>query len=271
MNEFLASRWSERVQRLALGLEPTDAVRRGRIGLPVSVTFDGVPHPPSRTRRDASLGPFAAQDVLERIVRTDSCRHRLLLRPGLTGPVDVRITDGARRFVPRRLRVALPAGPAPTRIARPALYPGAAYPVPAGAVGCRGRVRIGAGGPPLRWARVEARRGDGTVVGRAQGDEHGEFLLLLAPGVVVGADLTLPLRATVEVFGPPAPPDPDAVPGADVDPLWDLPREVAAVSAAGEAVLAGTARPPGWVSRPGSVREVQFGLDGLRSEEFDFS
>jgi hypothetical protein len=153
-------------------------------------------------------------------------------------------------------------------VIRPALFPGAAYPLPAGAVGCRGRVTQVADGAPLRWARVLAERGDGTVVGRAHGDENGEFLLLLNSAVVVGADLALPLAATVTVFGPGVPPSPSPGDPAD-DPLWDLPLEAADDTGFGEQVLAGEVEPDGYVA--GSVRTVEFGLDGLRSEEFDFS
>jgi hypothetical protein len=279
MNTVLPAKWDERIHRLALGIEPVDAARGGRTGLPVRVTMDRAP---ARVARDPSASPWEARDGRERIARNDSCRHRLLLRPGLESPLDLRITDPAKRFVPRRLSVEIlgpgsppdspPASPPEPRLAgrviRPALFPGAAYPVPAGVVGCRGRVVTGPDATPLRWARVVAERGDGTVVGRAQGDENGEFLLLLGSAVVVGAELPLPLVATVTVLGPGVPPAPAPGDPAD-DPLWDLPLEAADDSDAGAAVLAGETEPDGYVA--GSVRVVEFGLDGLGSEEFDFS
>lgn len=43
MNRFLPSKFSEHVERLALGLEPVDAGRLTRIGRPLQVTFDGAP------------------------------------------------------------------------------------------------------------------------------------------------------------------------------------------------------------------------------------
>ena len=64
---------------------------------------------------------------------------------------------------------------------------------------------------------------DGVVVGRAHGDDRGEFLLLLGPGAATGPDLAFPIQATVTVFGPDPPPPPG--PDAALDPLWDLPLE----------------------------------------------
>jgi hypothetical protein len=255
--------------RLGLGIEPVDAVRGGRIGHPLTVAVDGVPLPPARLRRDPGASPWTRQDVLERLPRTDACRFRLLLRPGLKPELPVRLWDDARRYVPRRLEVAmlnLALNPPEERgrIVRPALFPGAAYGAPAGAVGCRGTVTRGV--EPLRWARVEATVG-GVVVGRAHGDDRGEFLLLLGPEAATGPDLEFPIDATVTVFGPDPPPPPG--PESALDPLWDLPLE--AVPAAGaEAVLAGTAHPPGY--RPAAVpRVVSFGPDGLRGETFVFT
>jgi len=128
-------------------------------------------------------------------------------------------------------------------------------------VGCRGRVTRD--DAPVPWTRVVAERGDGTVVGRAHGDAHGEFLLLLGSATAVGADLALPLGAIVTVLGPPGPVAGDP---AD-DPLAGLPLEAADDSAEGAAVLAGERDPAGYVVL--TSRSVEFGLDGLRSEEFD--
>lgn len=277
MNTVLPPRWSERSHRLALGVEPVDAARGGRIGLPVQVAMDRWD---GRSRNNPPALPWEPADPRERIARSDACRHRLLLRPGIASPLDIRLLDGEKRYVPRRLSVELPdtlsppesppgSPPEPRpagRVIRPALFPGAAYPVPSGAVGCRGRVT--AEGAPLRWARVVAERTDGTVIGRAHGDENGEFLLLLSSETVVGAEMALPLRATVTVFGPGVPPSPLPGDPAD-DPLWELPLEAADDTGFGAAVLAGEVEPDGYVA--GSVRTVEFGLDGLRSEEFDFS
>lgn len=255
--------------RLGLGIEPADAVTGGRIAHPLTVAVDGVPLPPTRLRRDPGASPWTPQDVLERLPRTHACRYRLLLRPGLPPELPVRLWDDSRRHVPRRLEAAmlnvLHTPPAPWgRIIRPALFPGAAYGVPAGSVGCRGTVTRG--GVPLRWARVEARV-DGVVVGRAHGDDRGEFLLLLGPGAATGPDLAFPIQATVTVFGPDPPPPPG--PDQALDPLWDLPLEVVPPAGAG-GVLAGTLHPPGY--RAAAVpRVVSFGPDGLRGEPFVFT
>lgn len=250
-NQFLAASWDELVVRLALGIEPTDPLFRSRIGQPVQVALDGTP-------------------VLRTVARRDSCRFVLRATAGVEDPVELRIQDPTRRYVPRRLRVRLPVPMAQGRQIRPALLPGAAYGVPAGAMGIRGR--IVRDGEPMRWCRAEARRAvDDLLVGWAHGDEHGEFLLLLDPAASRGADLVLPVEVGVSVFGPDVAPDPAAVADSDVDPLWDLPLEEADLTGAAVAVLAGQALPDGYVSRPNSVRDVQISWDGLVREQFDFS
>ena len=269
-NEFLPAVWDELVVRLALGIEPTDPLLRSRIGQPVRIARDGVPFPAPAHLRDPRVSRWEEQTVLRRVGRGDSCRFVLRVEPGVDDPIDLRIEDQSRRYVPRRLRIRLPDPIGSGRQIRPALLPGAAYGVPAGAVGVRGR--IVRDGDPLRWCRVEARRVvDALLVGRAHGDEHGEFLLLLEPAASRGADLTLPVEVTVSVFGPDVAPDPDDVPNSAADPLWDLPLEEADLTAGADAVLAGLALPDGYVTRPNSVREVQVSWNGLVREQFDFS
>lgn len=267
-NEFLAPRWDELVARLALGIEPTDPVRRSRIAWPLEVAADGVPYPAPRHLRDPRSGPWDEADVLRRVERRDSCRFVVTLRDGMEGPLELRFLDRGQRFVPRRLRIHLPDPAGGGRIVRPALFPGAAYPVPTGALGVRGRVLRG--GEPMRWARVEATRlSGGAVVGRAHGDEHGEFLLLLEPAAAAGAELPRPLRVRVAVFGPDEPPDPDDAPDPAADPLWDLPVEEALLDGSGAGALEGTHLPGEY--REGVSREVVIGLGGPGREKFDFS
>ncbi len=270
MNEFLDARWSESVRRLALGIEPQDPLLGGRIGRPIGVAIDGVAEPVPARLRDPDASPWEVPDVLETLERRNTGRHVILYRDGVADPVSLRFRDPTERFVPRRLRVRLPTPASLGRVIRPALYPGAAYDVPTGAVGLRGRIlRDGA---PLRWARAEARRIEDDVrVGIAFGDHAGEFLLLLDSSASTGAELTLPIRLRVTVFGPDTAPDPATLPGSAVDPLWDLPVEEVVDAPAGDAVLAGVEVPAGYVSRPGSIREVEFGLTGLGREEFTFS
>jgi hypothetical protein len=128
----------------------------------------------------------------------------------MDSPIAIRMYDAARRFVPRRISYPLPVaiasqGP-PSRVRRPVLYPGAAYDVPQTATGIRGRVtwnQPAVNEVPARWVRVEAAI-NGEVVGRAHGDDRGEFLLLLRSEAGGLGDLPVPLVAQVTVFGPPA-------------------------------------------------------------------
>lgn len=270
MNEFLEDGWVESVRRLALGIELTDPLLRSRIGWPVEVSLDGPPKPRPSWQRSPPLSTWAGAMPASVLERHDSCRHVLLLNGAIDGPVAIRVQDRTQRFVPRRLGIEMPGPIGGGRRVHPALYPGATYPLAAGVVGLRGRIQRD--GLPLRWARAEARRTtDDLVVGRAHGDEHGEFLLLLTSESSRGAALTLPFRARVTVFGPDVPPDPGADPVAAMDPLWDLPLEEVALGPAGDTVLAAEELPDGYVSRPGSTAEVEFSWHGLVREEFDFS
>ena len=270
MNEFLPSRFVESVSRLALGIEPTDPIVRARIGHAVDLAIDGTPRPVPGYLRDPAASPWDEPTVLPRLGRRDTGRHTLLFTGELDEPVVLRLQDPYRRYVPRRISVEMPNPMLGGRQIRPALYPGAAYGVPAGAVGMRGRIERD--GEPMRWARVEARRAvDDLLVGRAHGDEFGEFLLLLDPAASRGADLILPLEVAVTVFGPDDAPDPDDFPDSSEDPYWDLPVESATLDADGEAVLGGLELPAGYVSRPNSSREVEFSWSGLVREQFDFS
>jgi hypothetical protein len=259
MNEFVSSRYVESFQHLALGVEPRDALRRGRVSHPLDVRFEAV----KRT------GRIPMEDVLRPIDRHDSCRHALLYRPGLrTGkPIEVRIRDASRRFVPRRLSVTLPtleaaeaaeAVDATVRVQRlrfVSLLPGAAYDFSDSAAGMRGRVVRN--GVPMRWARVEAAlpAPPNTVVARAHGDDRGEFLLLLSPAAATAGDLPPLISLRVTVYGPnvaPPPPDPD------VDPLSDLPLEPLPSPDVNDPVALGEALPPDYVSKPATVRMVNF-------------
>jgi hypothetical protein len=239
MSVVLPNRFATRIHRLALGLEPIDAGRRMRVAhrLRISLETTGAELPP--------------------VVRHASCLYVLLHAAGVDTPVDVRIEDPTRRFVPRRLRVPIPTLaavqaaellnvdlPAAERARRPFLFPGAAYDAPATGTALRGRVvRNGA---PMRWARVEARSGN-TLIGRAHGDDRGEFLLVLGPDLSNLVSLVSPLPVSVRVVGPTVAPP---LPAATSDPLWDLPVETLPAAGTPDPISTGEQPPAAYV--PGS-------------------
>jgi hypothetical protein len=253
-NEFVSALFVESIDRLALGIEPLDAYRSQRIPTPLDFSFEAAPLPSRR------------------FTRHNTCVFTVLAAPPIKTPLDIRIQDAARRFVPRRLRFPLSAAAEPTaaeRTRRPVMFPGAAYDVAEASTGLRGRVLRG--GAPMRWAWVIARlpptppagARTGIVVGRARGDDRGEFLLLIdSQPLGVGAlptDFTLTLE--VAVYGPqPTPPHP-ATPAVPLgDPLWDLPQEVASAAGAPDPVSAGEALPAGYDVSGTSTVEIDFTL-----------
>jgi hypothetical protein len=227
MNEFLPQNWVERVERLALGLEPVDAARGTRMAQPFDIVFDeaaqGLPRPRIR-RHNSCLFILLYESDLPALPTRVKLRFLERARDLRLGP-----SDFARRFVPRLISFPLKAVAAAEqqkisdRIRRPWLFPGAAYEVCVTATGLRGRVSRN--GQPARWARIVAtQRGNGTVVGRAHGDDRGEFLLLISPeGSGIG-DLPASLALTINVMcRAVAPAQSTQAP----DPFWDLPEEVA--------------------------------------------
>ncbi len=232
-NSVLDSRWAETTRQLALGVEPVDALRGVRVGHRLHVTLEAPP-PGVRAlrlaRHDSGLfvllqGSGAAVDLVLRIFDRDAAAQTA--QTAQTAVYDPQ--SNLRRVVPRRLRVPLPSAADAdtlelTRSARrPALLPGANYDATS-AAGLRGRVLRA--GVPERWARIEARRaGSALTVGRAHGDDRGEFLLLLdaaaAPMSVLDAALSVELH--VWLPQPPLPMPSAAAQAADA--LWDLPVE----------------------------------------------
>lgn len=269
MNEFLPDRFVERVERLILGIEPRDAQRATRLAHPIDVVLDKPSFSPAPRTWDVAVG--AADPIGSRhpVPRHNSCRHALVFPPAMDSPIAIRMYDAARRFVPRRISYPLPVaianqGP-PSRVRRPVLYPGAAYDVPQTATGIRGRVtwnQPAVNEVPARWVRVEAAI-NGEVVGRAHGDDRGEFLLLLRSEAGGLGDLPAPLVAQVTVFGPPAP----LVVSAD-DPFGDLPLE--ALAADPDTISPGENLPPGYASTALSTRPVTFELGRLLANQDKF-
>jgi hypothetical protein len=205
------------LHRLALALEIRDALTSRPVTAPVAVRRED-----SRRQLTGSGGRFL-----------------LLFGPGIRDEADLRVTDATRQVVPRRFRIPLwsladveaadqePPGPyiqALSRLLRVWLSPGAAGLPGPGFTVIRGRIAHGT--EPVRWARIAARGPGGVIVGRAHGDERGEFLL-----PVTGSGATpppVPSQITVDLLvyarGPGGPPPPTAQELA-LDPLADLPLE----------------------------------------------
>jgi len=248
MNEFLPSRYVEIIHRLALGIEPIDAQCRRRLSYAIQLKYDveqlGLPRP----------------EIDRHISNLFSLRYR----PGVTTPVDIRAFDlsenrydpkyDRRRMVPRRLRIpilsltdvenqeSIDRQQFRRRIRRPVFFPGAAYNFSFTSTGLRGRVLRN--NKPMRWARVVARlAGQALVVGRAHGDDRGEFFLLINANAVTGSSFPDPFTLDVAVSGPTVVPVPNPPNQADLDPLWDLPLETLSAPGAADPVAAGETLP----------------------------
>jgi hypothetical protein len=257
MNEFLPSRYVEIIHRLALGIEPIDSHYRRRLSYPIQLRHDaqhfGLPRP-----------PIERHLTKNRVSNLFSLRYQ----PDVTTPVDLRAFDLAepryspthdrRRIVPRRLRIPIltqtdvenqeqiDRQEFRRRIRRPVFFPGAAYEATLTATALRGRVLRN--NKPMRWARVVARlAGQPLVIGRAHGDDRGEFFLLINSNAVTGSALPNPLNIDVSVSGPTAVPIPNPPNQEELDPLWDLPLELlAAPGTVTDPVATGEALPAGY-------------------------
>lgn len=276
------SQVGEHTHELAIGFEPLDALRGGRVGTPLRFEIEG-PLPLQPAAENASYRQIIGRGPLRPVIdRHDSCLFALLYhqpQPYSQPPqqpmaqmnvVNLRIYDHRRRFVPRRFALPVPPllgennPPLASRVRRPWLFPGAACDLSSRSTGIRARVlRMGA---PLRWARIEARlEGSGTVVGRAHGDDRGEFLLVLDPGAAPAAELVDPLTVRVTVFAPTSAPLPMPADLPSRDFLWDLPLEVLPIPGAPDPVSAGEVLPSGYVETVTSSRLVPFRLGRLIS------
>jgi hypothetical protein len=221
--------WTVLSHRLAIGIEPIDAVLGTRLARAVEIDIE----------RTGS--PLASQhDGFMRLAR------RARAPVDLESVIRLRIQDRRRGWIPRRIEVPLAATTEVAtvpRIRRPVLFPGIAWDSWDGATALRCRVRRG--GAAVRWAWIEVRRidEDGVVL-RTRADEHGEFLLVPGLSTLARAELDGAFELDVEAFGPSGSGevDPD-------DPLADLPIERLTLDAAGEARSAGEGDlPTGWAS-----------------------
>jgi hypothetical protein len=278
VNTFLPETYVEVIQRLALGLEPRDALTGSRVPHLVTAALEDVPQPAS-TWRNLQPGDDI-DDYLPTMDRHPSCHYAVIYRPGLKVPVDVRLFDRARKFVPRRLRIPIkkeaevvaaddpanPQVPISSRVLRPLLFPGAAYDVTEMATGLRGRVL--AAGAILRWARIEARLvSTGELLGRAHGDDRGDFLLLVQLDPTHVGDPDDPMKVQLTVYGPKPAPVPAYALQPEIDNLWDLPLELPNIPPPGtdDPVAAGAQPPPNYVASAGGPATVSLPLGRISS------
>lgn len=275
MTLFVPPVYVEHVHRLALGVEPIDAMLGMRISDPLDVLLDGIPFPKPPWGAAPSRHWFEYPTPLKKVPRRSSCLHALLDGPGVESPIAVRMFDRLRRYVPRRFSIDL--GPDGRAIVKPHLFPGAAYCASPTSTGLRGRVLLAGSLAPLRWARVVASlAGGATVVGRAHGDDRGEFLLLLSSEALGVGAIVDPIPIDIRVYGPSPLPVPASPKLPAMDPLWDLPLE----NVPPETVLTGEAMSSDLtyveldisdgVSAPASPRVVDFRPAHIRTDEPDF-
>lgn len=252
------------LHRLALGVEPLDAATGRPVVTAVRV---GQEVPPRLRPRLARFEPYWPCLDFE---TNGTARHKL--RHGIGGPtrikvntdgsaptIVVRIDDAQRRFVARRFRIPVwtrleleqadptgddpPTGPyvvMASRLVRPVLFPGRAYPLARGTTVIRSSVVRN--GKPVRWPRVIARVG-GIVSGFAHGDEHGEFLLVLSSDwtMLAAPPSTVNVNLTIRAVPPAnaAAPDP-------ADRLADLVIENVNRPLPADGALPGTGLPTGY-------------------------
>jgi len=208
-----------------------------------------------------------------KVKRHNSCLLVLLYYPALVDSVNIRITEEYRQFVPRRFTIPLhtlatvDSFSYTDRVRRPFLFPGAAYDLASCATGIRGRVLRG--GNPMRWARVEAILvSSSEVVGRAHGDDRGEFLLVVGPDAAPIGDLSSPVNLQITVYGPatiPVPATPDL---PLLDPLWDLPLETPPAPGTTDTVSTGETLPVTYTAT--TVANIDFNLGEIRTDLADF-
>ena len=275
---------AEVTHRLALAVEIRDAITNRLAATPVRVGRELAGPALSRLGRKAPDPSWPCQDL----ERSGHARFKLRRGPRLPAAITLRIDDGARRYVPRRVSITLwsqadveaadqnpPAGPyipVDSRLLRIWLTPGQAYLLPRGTTAIKGRVLRGAAGGalspgnPVRWPRVIA-VGPGPVpVGWAHGNEHGEFVLLVSSAGSV-PPLGGQFPVDIDVVGRPAatapPPDPadpladlvvEPVPRSSAPPaVGDLDNDLLRGLAVPAGYAAGTAPRPHWTMQVGSL------------------
>ena len=276
---------AEVLHRLALGVEPHDAVTGAPVATAVRVGQEVPPRMRPRAARFEEAWPCLAFE--------SNGTARFKLRYQIGGPnrikvntdgsaprITVRIDDFGRRFVPRRFRIPLwtqreleradktpPTGQyvlMASRLLRPFLFPGATYTVPRGTTAIRGRV-VSNTGRAVRWPRIIAEGPGNVPVGAAHGDERGEFLLIITSLGTTPPPVPSTVDVDLDIFAPaPAPADDPK------DRLADLVVENQARSSVPPTnanldndVLRGVAVPPGYVASTAPRPHLQIPVGGL--------
>lgn len=261
---------AEVLHRLALGVEPHDAVSGAPIATAVRVGQEVPPRMRPRGARFEESWPCL--DFETNGTARFKLRHqtggltRIKVDPSGAAPtITVRIDDTRKRFVPRRFRIPLwtkleleradmkpPSGQyvsAASRLLRPFLFPGASYTVPRGTTAIRGRL-VTTTGRAVRWPRVFAEGPGNVSVGAAHGDERGEFLLIVTNLGTTPPPVPSTVDVDLDIFARAPAPAVDAK-----DPLADLIVENQARSSVPPTnanldndVLRGVAIPTGYVA-----------------------
>jgi len=272
MSAALPSSFDEIASRLALGIEPIDAQRQQRILSPLQITFDDVVIGNKRPT-------FVVHPSNRFVILYDNYfeprDRRINLRIFDTAVSKYSTVGDLRRYVPRKLRIKIERlrfaenRPPLARSCQPWLFPGAAYPVSDIMTGGRARVmRHGTRRRPLRparWVRViatipasQTNLDEATVIGRAFGDDRGEFLLLLNGGIGLTPTNTH-LSARITVFATRRDPVPSSDDRPDIDPLWDLPLERPTSLSSSDEVLIGNKLPNNYVKVVEHVASLPLG------------
>jgi hypothetical protein len=293
-NLYLPDRYDEFVGRLAVGFTPIDGATLQSTARGVQMQLEDVPRPVRLVTK--ALDPCLYDAGFPTVPRHASSRFAVSYPTARPDTVTVRMFDCRRWFVPRRFRVEiltrdqvviheragatptagavrpLPMPPARTWTRRPVLFPGAAYQTASGSTALRGLVVRDR--RPLRWARVDGRDPQtGALLGRAHGDDRGEFLLVIG-SVGVPSNVTRlvdPVRVRIEVFGPRIAPVQGPTDAAD--PLWDLPVEVTPGPGDPDPVSSGDVLPDAYVptATANPVVELEVGQVTSRTEPpFEF-
>jgi hypothetical protein len=275
------------MHRLRLAVEVLDQLSSRPVTAPVEIQRIG-----SRRRLTSGAGDSGRFVLL--FSRQQLSSHDLAAFPPRTATL--RLIDRSRQYVPRRFEVELrqpadveavdrepPGNPVPAlaRLLRVWLSPGAAYQPGGGFTLLRGRVLNGT--EPVRWPRLAAAQGPGMrIVGRAHGDEKGEFLLPIVALGSAGPIVTrpvLPVTLLVWARGPGGPPPPTAQQLA-ADPLADLPVDTIALSAVPPAaadldspLLRGEQLPPFYVrsTAPAPMIDAEIGGHQLLRDPLTFT